>query len=62
MSWANQHLSGIRTIFGLKFEIEGLELAGPGPVVIFIRHASIIDNMLPDAVLGAQARARACAT
>ena len=29
----------------LRFEVEGLELAGPGPVVIMMRHASIIDNV-----------------
>jgi 1-acyl-sn-glycerol-3-phosphate acyltransferase len=49
--WARMHLAGIRVLFGLKFEIEGLEEAGPGPVTILIRHASIIDNMLPDAVV-----------
>lgn len=49
--WARIHLAGIRRLFGLRFEIEGLELAGPGPVIVLIRHASIIDNMLPDAVL-----------
>jgi 1-acyl-sn-glycerol-3-phosphate acyltransferase len=50
--WARSHLEGIRVLFGLTFEIEGLELAGPGPVLILIRHASIIDNALPDAVIG----------
>ena len=50
--WARIHLAGIRTLFGLRFSVEGLEQAGPGPVVVLIRHASIIDNMLPDAVLG----------
>jgi 1-acyl-sn-glycerol-3-phosphate acyltransferase len=50
-SWAAQHLAGIRVLFRLRFEAEGLELGGPGPVLILIRHASIIDNMLPDAVL-----------
>lgn len=50
--WARMHLAGIRSLFGLRFEIEGLENAGPGPVLVFIRHASIIDNMLPDAVIG----------
>jgi 1-acyl-sn-glycerol-3-phosphate acyltransferase len=50
--WARSHLAGIRVLFGLTFEIEGLELAGPGPEVILIRHASIIDNTLPDAVIG----------
>ena len=49
--WARIHLAGIRRLFGLRFEIEGLEDAGPGPIVVLIRHASIIDNMLPDAVL-----------
>jgi 1-acyl-sn-glycerol-3-phosphate acyltransferase len=50
--WARSHLEGVRVLFGLTFEIEGLELAGPGPVLIFMRHASIIDNALPDAVIG----------
>ena len=50
--WARHHLGGVRTLFGLTFEVEGLELAGPGPAVILIRHASIIDNTLPDAIVG----------
>ncbi len=48
--WARSHLGGIRVLFGLRFEIEGLEEVGPGPVTIMMRHASIIDNMLPDAI------------
>jgi 1-acyl-sn-glycerol-3-phosphate acyltransferase len=39
-------------LFGLRFEVEGLELAAPGPVLVMIRHASIIDNALPDAIIG----------
>jgi 1-acyl-sn-glycerol-3-phosphate acyltransferase len=50
--WARSHLAGVRVLFGLAFEIEGLELAGPGPEIVLIRHASIIDNALPDAVIG----------
>jgi 1-acyl-sn-glycerol-3-phosphate acyltransferase len=50
--WAAWHLGGVRKLFGLTFEIEGLEHAAPGPVVILMRHASYIDNMLPDAVVG----------
>lgn len=50
--WAGSHLGGIRRLFGLSFEVEGLDQAGPGPVLIMMRHASIIDNMLPDAVVG----------
>lgn len=50
--WLASHLAGIRALFGLRFAIEGLELAGPGPVLVMIRHASIIDNALPDAIVG----------
>jgi 1-acyl-sn-glycerol-3-phosphate acyltransferase len=50
--WLGSHLAGIRALFGLRFEAEGLELAGPGPVLVLIRHASIIDNALPDVVVG----------
>lgn len=48
--WMAGHVAGLRTIMGLTFEVEGVEEAGPGPVVIFMRHASIIDNTLPDAL------------
>jgi 1-acyl-sn-glycerol-3-phosphate acyltransferase len=51
-SWAAGHIGGVRVLFGLKFEVEGLDDAAPAPVMVFIRHASIIDNMLPDTVLG----------
>lgn len=50
--WAGGHFGGVRVIFGLKLEVDGLEHGGPGPVIVFIRHASIIDNTMPDAVLG----------
>ncbi len=50
--WARSHLGGVRTLFGLRLHVEGIEEAGPGPVVIMMRHASIIDNALPDATVG----------
>lgn len=49
--WARSHLGAIKVLFGLRFEIEGLEVASPGPVIVMIRHASIIDNMLPDTTI-----------
>jgi 1-acyl-sn-glycerol-3-phosphate acyltransferase len=49
--WARSHLGGIRVLFRLRFEIEGLDDVAPGPVLIMMRHASIIDNMLPDALV-----------
>lgn len=51
VSWAAGHLAGIRRLFGLRFEVEGDELVGAGPVIVFIRHASIIDNTLPAALI-----------
>ena len=48
-TWAAGHLLGVKTLFGLRFEVEGDELVEPGPVLILIRHASIIDNALPAA-------------
>ena len=51
--WCAGHLAGVRRLFGLRFEIEDLELSSPGPVVLLVRHASIIDNTLPDAIVGA---------
>lgn len=50
--WAAMHLGAVRRLFGLRFTVEGLELAAPGPTLVLIRHASIIDNMLPDTLIG----------
>jgi len=49
--WAGGHMDGVRRIFGLKIEIEGEELITPGPFVVLVRHASIIDNALPAAFI-----------
>jgi 1-acyl-sn-glycerol-3-phosphate acyltransferase len=50
--WCRSHLGGVKKLFNMKLEVEGLEQAGPGPVFIFSRHTSIIDNTLPDALVG----------
>jgi 1-acyl-sn-glycerol-3-phosphate acyltransferase len=50
--WLASHLGGVKKLFGLRFAYDGLELAGPGPVLVMTRHASIIDNTLPDVVIG----------
>jgi hypothetical protein len=50
--WMGGHVAGLRRLFALDLVVEGLEEVGPGPVVILMRHASIIDNALPDAVVG----------
>jgi 1-acyl-sn-glycerol-3-phosphate acyltransferase len=50
--WARNHLGAVRVLFGLKFEVEGLENTAEGPYILMIRHASIIDNLLPDVLIG----------
>ena len=49
--WSRSHLGGVRVLFGLRFVVEGTEHAGPGPAVILMRHASIVDNLLPDVLV-----------
>ena len=50
--WCRSHLAGAKAILGLELDVEGLEEAGPGPILIMPRHTSIIDNTLPDALIG----------
>lgn len=50
--WLGSHLRGLRALFSLRFEPEDLKLAGPGPMLVMIRHSSIIDNALPDVIIG----------
>jgi 1-acyl-sn-glycerol-3-phosphate acyltransferase len=50
--WAAGHLGGVRRLFNLELDVRGLGDVAPGPVLIFMRHASIIDNTMPDTVVG----------
>ena len=49
--WAPSLFRPLCTLFRLRFTIEGADQAEPGPVLVFIRHASIIDNLLPSVVV-----------
>ena len=49
--WLIKHLRGIRAIFALRFDVDGLDRAG-GQVVMLMRHASTVDTLLPDGVVG----------
>ena len=51
-SWAAGHLGAVTRLFRLRWEVEGLEEVAPGPVLVLMRHASIIDNAMPDALFG----------
>ncbi|MBL8921742.1 MAG: 1-acyl-sn-glycerol-3-phosphate acyltransferase [Myxococcaceae bacterium] len=45
------HLFFARTIYRLRFELDGDELARTGPLLVLIRHASIVDTLIPGAFL-----------
>ncbi len=51
--WVAMIMAAMSGLFGLRFEIEGQDLAGPGPVIVLFRHASIMDNLLPHAFVSA---------
>jgi 1-acyl-sn-glycerol-3-phosphate acyltransferase len=57
-AWAGALLAAARSLFGLTFEVEGLEALTPGPLVIFMRHASIVDTLLPTVLLARPTRMR----
>jgi 1-acyl-sn-glycerol-3-phosphate acyltransferase len=51
--WAGTLFFVIRTLFRLEIEVEGGEVLVPGPIHVFMRHASIIDNLLPSVLITA---------
>lgn len=52
-TWGIQRVWGwwmfacVRRLFGMTVVVEGAEQVEPGPVLMLIRHASIVDNLLP---------------
>jgi len=50
--WAARLVDAVHHTAGVSFEIEGLDLLAPGPIVICARHASIADALLPAWLLG----------
>lgn len=50
--WAEQLIGVLRATAGLAFEVKGLELVAPGPVVMCARHASLVDALIPVWLLG----------
>ena len=51
--WAGTLFGVIRTLFRLEIRVEGDEVLEPGPIHLFMRHASIIDNLLPNVLVTA---------
>jgi 1-acyl-sn-glycerol-3-phosphate acyltransferase len=46
-TWAASLFGAVRALFGIRIEMMGGEEAAPGPVIVLVRHASIVDNLLP---------------
>ena len=49
--WTSHHFAAITKLLKLNVEVEGVDDVSPGPVICFSRHASIIDNTVPDAIM-----------
>jgi len=45
--WAGALFGAARVLFRLRLEVAGDDLVAPGPVIVLIRHASIVDTLLP---------------
>jgi len=52
--WAAILLGSLRRVFSLGLEVEGDEVVVPGPVVVMVRHASLIDTLLPNNLITRQ--------
>ncbi|MDH3261967.1 MAG: lysophospholipid acyltransferase family protein [Acidimicrobiia bacterium] len=50
-AWAGTLLAAVRGIFGIRIEVEGGNAVSPGPILLMVRHASIVDNLLPAALV-----------
>lgn len=49
--WAWSLFAPARALFRLSFSVEGHDVVEPGPIIVLLRHASIIDNLLPSVVI-----------
>jgi 1-acyl-sn-glycerol-3-phosphate acyltransferase len=52
--WTAALLGALRKIYRVGLEVEGLEAANPGPILILIRHSSLADTLLPVALLSSK--------
>jgi 1-acyl-sn-glycerol-3-phosphate acyltransferase len=50
-AWTQFLLGAIRRIFSLRFTVRDAERFRPGPAIVLVTHASIVDTLLPTALL-----------
>ncbi len=41
------HLASVTRLFSLRFVVDGADQVSPGPLLVFVRHASVIDSLVP---------------
>lgn len=56
--WTTSLFAGARWIFQMRLETSGLENAAHGPMILLVRHASLVDTVLTAAVLANPHRLR----
>jgi 1-acyl-sn-glycerol-3-phosphate acyltransferase len=56
--WLAALFGGLRWIFGLRLEVEGAECLRETPLLIFMRHTSLADTLLPASALAGRSRLR----
>lgn len=52
--WARWLFGGAARVFGLRVDATGVELLRDGPVLLLMRHASVIDTLLPAAIVSSR--------
>jgi 1-acyl-sn-glycerol-3-phosphate acyltransferase len=52
--WTRKLVRGANLCFGLRFEVEELDELPPGPYLLFMRHASVADTILPSALVSSK--------
>ncbi len=50
-AWAVALFGALRRLFSLRFEVEGDDVVKPGPILVLMRHVSIVDTLLPSALV-----------
>jgi 1-acyl-sn-glycerol-3-phosphate acyltransferase len=56
--WAAAVLRSVQKLLSLDIQIEGAEAALPGPTILLMRHASILDTLLPSVFIQAPSQWR----
>jgi hypothetical protein len=52
--WARILFGGGQRLFGLRLEVKGLDQVAKGPILLFMRHASVGDTVLPAVLVSSQ--------